>query len=546
VGSVRTLLLILVGAVGFVLLIACANVANLLLTRSAERQKEIAIRVALGAGRLRLLRQFLAESVMLALVGGALGLLVAKWGADVLVALAPPNIPRAKEASLDLAVLGFTLALSLLTGLIFGTAPALAASRTDLNETLKEGGRRSALAPHQRLRGVLVVAEVSLALVLLISAGLLIKSFVRCRETDPGFQPQQVLTMSLALPDSTYKHAGEIRSFYRQLIERVESLPGVRAVGASTDLPMEGGWTKIFTPEGYQPAAGENLHVCSHSVILGDYLRSLGVPLLRGRLFDERDRPGSPPVVIVSKSIAERFWPNRDPIGQRLKWGLPQSPDPWLTIIGVVGEVKQGALDQPTRPHTYEPWLQADDQMVMFASSLNLAVRATADPTTLSGMVRAQVWSLDKRLAVADVKTMDQIVDESIAPRRFNTFLLLVFAAVSVFLAAVGIYGVISYSVAQRTHEIGVRMALGAGRSDVVGLVVRQGMALTLVGVAIGLAAAFAVTRLMSSLLYGVRPDDPVTFGGVALLSVGVAFAACYVPARRATKVDPMVALRYE
>ena len=546
VGDVRTLLLILAGAVGFVLLIACANVANLLLTRSAERRKEIAIRAALGAGRLRLLRQFLTESLMLALAGGALGLLVAKWGTDILVALAPASIPRAQESSLDLPVLGFTLALSLLTGLIFGTVPAWTASRTHLAETLKEGGRESTGAPHRRLRGALVVSEVALALVLLISAGLLIKSFVRCRETDPGFQPERLMTMSLALPDSTYKQATQIRSFYRQLIDRTQALPGVKAAGASTDLPLEGAWTRIFTVEGYHPPPGEQLNMCSHSMILGGYLQALGVPLIRGRIFTDQDRPGSVPVIVVSKSIADRFWPNQDPIGKRLKWGLPQSSDPWLTVVGVVGDVKQAGLDQPTRPHTYEPWAQADDSMVQFASALNLAVRATADPVALAGMVRSQVWSLDKQLAVADVKTMDQVVQESMAPRRFNMFLLAVFAIVSVFLAAIGIYGVISYSVAQRTHEIGVRMALGARRSDVLGLVVREGMASALIGVALGLIGALAITRLMSSLLYAVRPTDPVTFVGVAVLAAAVALLASYIPARRATKLDPMVALRYE
>jgi len=542
VGGVRTLLLLLLGAVGFVLLIACANIANLVLTRAAHRQREIAVRLALGAGRLRLLRQLAAENLLLALAGAGLGLVLAFAIMQGLVRWMPVNIPRVHAIGLDLAVLAFTLTLAVLAGLVFGVVPALAASRTDLNSTLKEGGRSAQQGPqHHHLRSVLVVAEVALSLVLLVGAGLLVRSFERVLATQPGFQPEHILTASLSLPEALYKQE-QIRSFYRDLMARLQELPGVKAVGASTDLPLQAGWNHVFTPEGYQTPHGAGLNVCYHSVILGDYLRTMGVPLLRGRYFTEQDTPASTAVLIVSESLAKRYWPNLDPIGKRLHWGPPESKDAWLTIVGVVGDVKQGPLDAPTIQHTYESYAQHD----VPANTLNVAVRAAGDPASLASALRAAVWGLDRQLAVADVRTMSQVISESTAPRRFNLCLLLAFAALAVALAGIGIYGVLSYSVAQRTHEIGIRMALGAQRGEVLRLVVGQGLLHLGLGIAIGIAGALALTRFLASLLYEVRATDPVTFVAVSAILTGIALLASYVPARRATKVDPMVALRYE
>jgi predicted permease len=543
VGEVRMLLLMLLGAVGFVLLIACANVANLLLTRAANRQREITIRLALGAGRTRLLRQLAAENLLLAMVGAGLGLLLALGIMRGLVGWMPADIPRVNAIGLNLAVLAFTLALTLFTGLVIGVAPALAASRTELQTALKEGGRSGQQGQqHRRLRSALVVGEIALSLVLLVGAGLLLRSFERVLSTQPGFQPEQVLTASLSLPESQYKQAAQTRDFYRELIARLARLPGVKAVGVSTDLPLEAHWEEIITPEGYQPPSGAGLNVCMQSVILGDYLRALGVPLLRGRYFTGLDTPKSTPALIVSESLAKRFWPHQDPIGQRLKTGPPESKDPWVTIVGVVGDVKQGPLDTPIVPHTYESYMQSN----IAWSSLNVAVRAHGNPLSLASALRATVWGLDRQLAVAQVRTMDEVINESTAPRRFNLCLLAAFSVLAVALAAIGIYGVISYSVARRTHEIGIRMALGAQKDEVLKMVVGQGIRLAITGVAVGVAGALALTRFLSSLLYDVRPTDPLTFIAVSLLLTAVALLACYIPARRATKVDPMVALRCE
>ena len=543
VGGVRLLLLLLLGAVGFVLLIACANVANLVLTRAAHRQREIAVRLALGAGMHRLLRQLAAENLLLAVAGAGLGLPLAFAITHGLVRWMPANIPRVHAIELDLAVLAFTLTLAVLAGLVFGVLPALAASRTDLHSTLKEGGRSTQQGPqHHRLRSVLVVAEVALSLVLLVGAGLLVRSFARVLATRPGFEPESVLTASLSLPEAQYKQDQQIRGFYRDLMARLQELPGVKAAGASTDLPLQAGWNHVFTPEGYQPPPGAGLNLCYHSVILGDYLQTMGVPLLRGRYFSEQDTPGSTPVLIVSESLAKRYWPNQDPIGKRLHWGPPESKDAWLTIVGAVGDVKQGPLDAPTIQHTYESYVQHD----VPANTLNVAVRAAGDPVSLTSALRAAVWGFDHQLAVAEVRTMSQVISESTAPRRFNLFLLSAFAALALVLAAIGIYGVLSYSVTQRTHEIGIRMALGAQRGEVLRQVVEQGLLLLGVGIVIGIAGALALTRFLASLLYEVRPVDPLTFAAVSAILAGIALLASYIPARRATKVDPMVALRYE
>ena len=541
VGKVRRLLLLLLGAVGFVLLIGCINIGNLLLVRAADREREIAVRLALGASRWRLLRQLVAENLLLTLAGATLGLMLAYWTTDALLALMPKDVPLFHEVGLNLAVLGFTVGLAVVTGVAFGILPVLTGSPRDVNEALKEGGRTGTEGmEHQRLRGTLVVAEVALAMVQLVGAGLLLRSFQRVVETDPGFRPEQVLTASLSLPGSQYKEEAQIKSFYQRLMQRLRQLPGTKAAGASTDLPLEAGWTHLFTVEGYQPPPGAELNRCNHSVILGDYLQTMGVPLIRGRYFTEQDNEKSEHALIVSESLARRYWPKEDAMGKRLKWGPGDSKDPWLTIVGVVGDVKPRGLDLETTPHTYEPYLQNP------GDSLNVAVRTPAEPGSMAAALRAAVWSIDPHLAVARVRTMDQVIRESTSPRRFSLLLVGSFALLALLLAGVGIYGVISYSVMRRVHEIGVRMALGAQEGDVRALVLRQSAALLGAGVAIGVAGALGVTRLLESFLYEVKPTDPLTFLSVVLALAGVALMACWVPARKATRVDPVVALRYE
>ena len=541
VGKARTPLLLLLGAVAFVLLISCINVTNLLLTRATDRQKEIAVRLALGASRARLFSQLLIESMVLTLAGAALGLAFAHWITQTLLALMPPDIPQIHPVELNLPVLGFTAGIAILASLVFGIVPTLAGSRTSVEATLKEGGRSGTQGrEHRRIREGLVVVEVGLAMVLLIGAGLLLRSFQRVLETNPGFQPQHVLTASLSLPEVQYKQEPQIQGFYQSLIEHLQHVPGVQTAGASSDLPLHAGWNHIFTPEGYQPPPGAGLNFSNHSVILGNYLQTMGVPLLRGRYFTDRDNEHSAPVLIVSEAIAKRFWPHQDPIGKRLKWGPPEAKSPWLTIVGVVGEVKQGPLDVATTPHTYQPFLQK------ITPSLNVAIRGSGEAAALASSLRGAVWDLDSQLAVAQVRTMDQVIQKSTTPRRFNLLLLAGFASLALLLSAIGIYGVIAYSVVRRVHEIGIRMALGAQRNDVMRLVVGQGLLLLLGGIVLGMIGALALTRSLASFLYGVKSTDPATFAGVAILLAGVGLLASYVPARRATKVDPMIALRYE
>jgi putative ABC transport system permease protein len=541
VAKARTLLLLLFGAVSFVLLISCINVTNLLLTRAIDRQKEIALRFALGASWIRIINQLVAESMLLTLTGAGLGLFFAHWIEDALLALMPTEIPRVHSLDMNLSVLGFVVGLAILTGLFFGIVPALAASRTNVSSRLKEGGRTGMPGrEHNRVRGALVVLEVALAMVLLVGAGLLLRSFERVLETDPGFEPEHVLTASLSLPESQYKETTQVRTFYRRLMERLQQLPGAEMAGGATDLPLRAGWNHLFTPEGYQPPPGASLNLSNHSVILGQYLQVLGVPLLRGRYFTEQDNDGSTHVLIVSKSLAQRYWPNQEAIGKRLKWGPPESKDPWLTIVGVVGDVKQGALEAETALHTYEPFLQNT------GSSMNVAVRASGDPAGLASALRVAVWTIDSQLAVAQMQTMDQVISDSTTPRRFNLFLLAGFALLALILSAIGIYGVIAYSVVCRVHEIGIRMALGAQHRDVIRLVVGQGLLLLAIGIVVGILGALALTRSLASLLYGIRPADPITFVCVVVILAGVALLASYIPARRATKVDPMIALRYE
>lgn len=539
VGKVRTALLVLLGAVGFVLLIACANVANLLLARAASRQKEIAIRTALGASRSRVIRQLLTESVLLALTGGTLGLLLAMWGIDLLMAISPSNLPRVDSISVDTRVFGFTLAVSLLTGIIFGLVPAIQASKPDVNEALKEGGRASSVG-HNRFRGVLVVAEVALSLVLLIGAGLMIRSFVRLINESPGLNPENVLTLDVALPRTKYTGPQQI-AIFQQVIERLKALPAVQSAGAVYPLPLSGAEEGMgFGIEGRPPAAPGEAYNTGPRWVSPDYFNVMGIALLRGRELTEQDGSNSPRVVVINEAMAARYFPDEDPLGKRVAFDQTDGAPNWREIVGVVRDVKHSAVDSDPKPEIFFPFTQFP---IFF---MTMVVRTTGDPLNLVAAARSEVLAVEKNQPISNVHTMEELLSNSIAQRRFNMLLLSIFAGVALLLAAVGIYGVMSYSVAQRTHELGVRMALGAQTSHVLALVVRQGMALALAGVGIGLAAAFALTRLLASLLYGVSATDPLTFSVIALVLASVAFVACYLPARRATKVDPMIALRYE
>ncbi len=542
VQSSRASLLVLLGAVGFVLLIACANVANLLLARAASRRKESAIRVALGAGRWRLIRQFLTESLMLSILGSAVGLLLANLGLGLLLSMASTSLPRANEIGLDLPVLGFTLLLSLLTGLGFGIVPALQVSKTDVHETLKEGGGRAmSAAGTARLRSVLVVTEVALALVMLIGAGLLIKSFARLLQINSGLQPENVLTMRVSLPDAKYQTTQATTAFYQQALERISTLPGVQAAGAINLLPLQRwGFNGDIEIEGQGPYPPGQAPLAEYRAVTPGYFRALQVPLLDGRAYTDQDTEKTPPVILINQTMAKRFWPDESAVGKRIR---VDGPD-WRTIIGVVGDVRQSGLTQAVRSEIYFSYAQAKYQYL--TQSMSLVVRASSDPTNLVSAIRSEVQAVDAAQPVYGVETMEAVIAESVSDRRLNMILLGIFAAVAMALAAVGIYGVLSYSVTQRTHEIGIRMAVGAQPSDILRLVVGQAMTLALAGVAIGLIAAFALTRLMESLLYGVSATDPITFAAISAALTGVALAASFVPARRAIRVDPMIALRYE
>jgi len=546
VGDFRLALLVLFAAVGLVLLIACANVANLLLARAGAREKEIAIRLAIGATRGRLLRQLLTESVLLALLGGVLGMLIAAWGADVLLRLSPVEIPRLDHLEINTPILGFTLAVALLTGLIFGLVPALQASKPHLSRTLKEGGRDSQ-TDGGRVRGALVVAEVALAIVLLVGAGLLLKSFMRLQHVDSGFNPAGVLTFNLQLPISSYPDWRQVSELYSALIARLKSLPGVQSADAAGFLPLEGGWPTKFLIQGRPFVRGEE-PVGQHRPVSEGYFQTMGIPLVRGRWFDERDRADAQGVMIVNEALARRYFPNEDPVGKRLttpyrQYGplgrvMPASLE--MEIVGVVGDEKNSSLNKEAEPAIYFSHHQFSYR------SMSVVVRTVVPPLGLANTVRNEVWSLDPNLPISEVTTMEQRLGESIARPRFNALLLGLFAILALLLAAVGIYGVISYTVQQRTHEIGVRMALGASAGDILKLVAGQGLALTLVGVGLGVLGALGLTRLMSGLLYGVRATDPLTFVTMPALLVLVALLASYIPARRAAKVDPMAALRAE
>lgn len=540
VTDTRLPLLMLLAAVAFILLIACANIANLLLARAATRMREIAIRTALGAGRLRLVRQLLTESLIMSVVGGALGLMLAVWGTQLLLAFSPGNIPRFDEISIDASVFSFTLGVSFLTTLVFGLVPALASSKIDLNLSLKEGGPRAGGdARHNRARNLFVVVEVAFALMLLIGAGLMIKSFVRLERVNPGFDPNNILALQVSLPASKYKEDAQQIGFFQQALERVRNLPGVSDASITLTLPSQGpAWTSDFTIEGRPPEEyGKEVR---HNVVGSDYFRTMRVPLASGRVFNDYDDKDHPAVIVINEALAREFFAYEDPLGKRLKFSKPEVEDDWFAIVGVVKDEKLEGLATDVKPEVYQPFPQSANNAV------SLLVRTERDPHTLIGAVRSKISELDKDIPLFDIKSMKELLYQSIARERFTVLLLTIFAGVALILSAVGIYGVMSYAVTERTHEIGIRMALGAHTGEVLKLVVRQGIKLALAGVGLGLSGSFALTRLMSQLLFGVSATDPLTFIGISALLTGVALVACFVPARRATKVDPMVALRYE
>jgi putative ABC transport system permease protein len=544
VGDIGLALYVLLGAVGFVLLIACANLANLMLARVGSRQKEIAVRTALGASRLRIVRQLLTESIILAISGGGMGLLLAIWAVRWVVSLSADTIPRVQEISVDPRVAGFTLLLSVVTGVLFGLAPAIQVSRPDLSDALKESGRSTASVRTNRLRSALVVSEVALSLVLLVGAGLMIRSFAKLNQVDPGFKPAQVLTMGVALLRARYPEDEQVAQAYSQLLERAAAVPGVVSVGAISDLPVTGSnISDSFTIEGRPPIAKEAEPSTEYHIVTPRYFESMGIPLLSGRDVAQTDTRQTPNVVVINDTFARRHFAGENPLGHRLKL-QGQERDP-LLIIGVVGNVRQLGLDERLTPEVYVPLLQ-DPLSPNYQRSMTFVARSNSDPGVIAGSLRAAVASVDKSLPVYSLKPMTEHLYESLARRRFNLILLSIFSCVALVLAAIGIYGVISYGVTQRTHEMGIRMALGAKPRDVLSLVVRQAMLLAFVGVGIGLLASWALTRLMKGLLFSVSVTDPMTFVAIAVLMTLIALLACLLPARRATKVDPLVALRYE
>lgn len=549
-GPVRPMLLILLGAVGLVLLIACANVANLLLSRAAGRDREIAVRIALGAGRLLLIRQLLTESTLLALGGGMLGLLLGYWGVRLLLAFSPMKIPLF-VFGLDTHVLGFTLGVSLLTGLLFGLAPALQMTRTDLNTSLKEGGTRTtATAGRGRLRNILVVCEVALALVLVTGASLLVESLLRVRAARSGFDPTNVLTMQMSLSGPRFEKPAQVDTFFRQALRRIEALPGVESAATVTSLPLELGPDFPFEIEGItQPGDTPG---AQWRAVTPHYFSTLRIPLLAGRAFAETDSAESAPVILISEGLAKRYWKGGNPVGDRMMLARIQGAefkDPTRQIIGVVANVREGGLDKEPPPVLYVPVSQVPETIHGKLRSLlpaNWVIRTKVPPLNMEQTIRREFLSVDPLQPVSNVRTMDRVIGQSLTVRSFGTLLLGMFAGLALVLASVGIYGVMSYSVSQRTHEIGVRMALGADRMRMLGLVLRQALTLSLVGIAIGLAGAAALMRLLGSLLYGVEATNPITFAGVALVLVAVSVVSAIVPAHRATRIDPIQALHYE
>ena len=541
-GSVRRLMLVLLATVAFVLLIACANVANLLLTRATSRQREIAIRVALGAGRLRVIRQLLTESVLLSLLGGTIGIVLASWGNSLLVSLIPTDVPRIQEVGIDLRILGFGLGISFITGIVFGLVPALQSSKVDLNESLKEGSRGVTSGSRQnRIRSALVVSEVSLAVVLLIGATLLTRSFIRLLDTNPGFDAANVLKLEVNLPTvppSRYANESEQVAFFQQLLDRVGTVPGVESVAGVVSLPLSGAWesTDIII-EGRETGDTATRPEADYNTITPDYFKVLRIPLQKGRQFTAQDVKDAPRVIIINDVLAQRLWPNEEVLGKRLRVGFETES---REIVGVVATTKQANLIAEPRPTMYMPYAQVP------IGGLTLVIRTKGDPLLLAPVIREHVRLQDRDIPVSRIGTMEQVLSSSVAQQRFTMLLMGLFAGLALILALVGIYAVMSYLVTQRSHEIGIRLALGAGMNDVLQLMLKTGLSLTLAGIAIGLGAAWGLTRFMSTLLFGVTATDALTFAGVPLLLTVVALIACYVPARRATKVDPLVALRYE
>ena len=543
VGANRRMLLVLLGAVGMVLLIACANAANLLLARAAARQREVAVRLALGAPRSRLIRQMLTESLLISLLGGALGGLLAIEGVKALVALLPAGFPRAAEIHVNAGVFAFTLLISLMTGILFGLAPALQASRTDPRQGLHEGGRSATGSGRQRrLRSALVISEVSLACVLLIGAGLMLRSFLNQLQQNRGFQSEHVLTAGISLPQAKYKTPKDIARFYESLIANLASVSGVQSVGAGTDLPWTGyDDNTSFNIEGKQPPPHEEFHARYHSAT-PDFFRALGTPLVKGRFFSPGDSATSPTVILINQALATRYWPNEDAVGKRIVFGDKPAEKDFYTIAGVVGDV----MDKPSSPGAAPAFWWCFAQVPNYFSDMKLVVRSDANPQLVADAIRDQVRRLDPALAVADVQLMDKIANEGVATPRFAFFLVGLFAGLAIVLAAIGTYGVISYSVSQRIPEFGLRLALGAPPSGLLRLVLAQAARLAIAGTVLGVGVALALARVMRSLIYNVSPADPLTFASVGLMVIAIALLACYLPARRATKANPMAALRAE
>jgi putative ABC transport system permease protein len=535
VSSARPALLLLCAGVGFVLLIACANLANLSLAKAAARQREIAVRVALGARRGRIIRQLLAESLLLSCCGGALGIVIAFWATRALASFVPQDLPHLQGPGIDARVLAFTIVISVLTGILFGLLPALQLSRPDLNSTLKESSRGSTGA-RNRLHWLSVVSEMALALILLSGTGLLLKSFLRLRAVDPGFQADNVLTLQLSLPESKYPQGYQQAAFFEQLVQRIQALPGVQHAAAAPTLPLSGGLNSYgFNIDGREAQPGDNFSA-EHDAVTADYFRALGIRLLQGRLFTDHDKADSPPVIVINQAAARRFFPNENPIGRRVTIAGPAPGE----IIGVVADVKQYALTSESPPHMYSPQSQKP------SSHMTLFIRSSGEPMNLVGRLHQAVYSVDKDQPIAAIRTLADVAAASLAQRWFTMMLLGIFAFAALVLAAVGIYGVMAFTVSQRTREIGLRLALGAQKRNVLAIVIARGMAFTLIGLGVGLVSALVLSRLLSSLLFEVTPSDPLTFVGMSLLLMLVALSACWLPAHRATNVDPMEALRYE
>ena len=551
IGRTRTLLWVAFAAVCFVLLIACADIASLMLTRAMAREREIAVRAALGAGRGRIIRQLLAESAVLASAGAALGLMFATWLSGALVSLAPPTIPRLHEIAIDGRILAFTVALTVLTAILCGLLPAFELAHPNTGDALKEGGRTATTGKRQRrIFGALVATQIAVAVVLLVGGGLLLRSFSHLMSVNPGFRSEHTLTMATSLPANAYPRAANVRAFYTRLLDELSHLPGVQAVGTTTDLPLNVRERRVFTIEAESEATRELSHAVANEWVNGRYFDALGIPLERGRYFGTEDAPSAEPVAIINETLARRFWGDADPIGQRIAWGTSATNrGPWMRIVGIVGDVKQGPLNSETVPQTYTPWEQVADGMIAenvmgIMRSLRIAIRTEGEPSTLASTVRQKIRDIDPALPVTAVQTMEEIVETSTALQRFNAALVGMFALLALLLAAIGIGGVLATSVSRRAPELGVRLALGAQPRTLVGMVVRQGMLLAVIGLAVGLPVAWVLSRLMGTLLFQVSPRDPVTFLTAGGVLAAVALLACVIPAWRATRLDPITVLR--